>query len=768
LLSDFELLGESSVNDWMSESAPMENSLSAAVQYHQQGHLDQAARIYENLLAADPGNVDALHLLGVVALQKAELPRAIDLISRAIALKPNVAAYHANLAEGYRMQGQFEKGASCCRMALRLQPQFPGARNNLGLCLQSQGQTQAAIDEFRQVLRFQPDFAMAHNNLAIALRTLGERAEAVRHFQQALRFAPDLAEAHSNLAQLLHEQRQPEEALVHCREAVRLRPRFSEAHINLGIVLRSLGRLAEAKACYAEALRINPNLAVAWNNMGQVVQEEGKLDESISWYQRSLQLDPNAVVVRCNLAGVLCEQGKLQDALVHYEWARTVDPAAAEAQNGLGWVRHEQGRFEEALGHYREALRLKPDFTLAYCNLGTVLEEIGDLPGAERCYRDALRHDPQNPDATAQLATLLGGRLPEADRTAMEHLATVPTLSLGRRFALHFGLAHVLDERGDYDAAAAHLREGNALGLADQRQRGHFYEPAEHERFLTAMMAVCTPGFFERVRGFGLETERPVFIIGLPRTGTTLVEQILASHSRVYGAGELSLVRDDYESLPRVMNSRASALECFGEIDRETARRVAQHHLEQLEALDATAARVVDKMPENYLCLGFLAVLFPRATFIHCRRDLRDVAVSCWMTNFRHVRWANDPEQIATRINAYLRIMEHWRRVLPIRWLDVPYEETVADLEPVARRVVAWCGLDWEPACLAFHQGRRLVRSASVAQVRQPLYNRSVGRWKHYEKALGPLLEAIKRAGAGPMEPVTPNSNPRKIPSTVP
>ena len=149
-------------------------------------------------------------------------------------------------------------------------------------------------------------------------------------------------------------------------------------------------------------------------------------------------------------------------------------------------------------------------------------------------------------------------------------------------------------------------------------------------------------------------------------------------------------------------------------------------------------------MPENYLYLGMLAAQFPRARFIHCRRDRRDVAVSCWMTHFRHVRWANDPGDIVSRIGAYERLMEHWSRVLPVRWLDVQYEETVADLESVARRLVAWCGLDWDPACLAFHEGRRTVRSASLAQVRRPLYTHAVGRWKKYEQALGTLLALLQ------------------------
>ena len=182
-------------------------------------------------------------------------------------------------------------------------------------------------------------------------------------------------------------------------------------------------------------------------------------------------------------------------------------------------------------------------------------------------------------------------------------------------------------------------------------------------------------------------------------------------------------------------------------MDRETARRLASRHLERLRALSPAALRIVDKMPENYLYLGLLASLFPRAKFIHCRRDLRDVAVSCWMTHFQEIRWANDQQHIASRFHEYQRMMEHWRKVLPVPLLEVDYEETVADLEGVARRLVAWCGLEWEPKCLEFHQAKRPVRTASAVQVRQPVYRTSVGRWKHYEQSLATLLRcAIRRS----------------------
>jgi tetratricopeptide (TPR) repeat protein len=718
----------------------MPDTLSLAREQHQRGHLEDAARLYQDVLAADPDHADALHLRGVVALQQGDSHQAVEWIGRAIARDPGVAAYHANLAEACRALGQLDRAVGCCRTALQLVPGYPEAANNLGMALLQQGHLEAALAQFRAAVRLRPDFALACNNLGNALRLWGDTAGALAHFRQAAQLDPTLGEAHSNLGQLLLERRQPHEALAHCREAVRLRPGLAEAHGNLGNVLRDLGRLAEAKACYAEGLRLNPSRTLLYNNMGQALQEEGHLDDAIAWYQRGLQMEPGLARLHCNLASALAEQEQYEEAVSRYGIALRLEPEYAEAHNGLARVWHEQGRHEEAQEGYRLALRLKPDLAAAHCNLGAVREELGDFAGAQDSFRAALRQDPRFADAWARLATLLRGQLPEHDLAALRGLLAGPDLSDSKRAALHFGLAQVLDAQKAYDEAAEQLRQANAISLAEWRKRGQGYDPAAHSRFVDQLLDTFTPAFFERVRAFGVESERPVFVVGLPRSGTTLTEQVLASHSHVFGAGELGLAREGFEMLAGEGADEARAFASLARLDAAGARRVAEWHLERLRVLNEPAPRVADKMPDNYLYLGLLAALFPRARFIHCRRNLRDVAVSCWMTQFRHIRWASDPAHIAARFRDYQRVMDHWRRVLPAPVLDVHYEETVADLEAVARRLVAWCGLEWEPTCLAFHQGKQPVRTASVTQVRQPIYTRSVARWKHYAKTLGPLF----------------------------
>jgi tetratricopeptide (TPR) repeat protein len=721
----------------------MENELLRAIQLHQSGQLEEAGRLYQDILTRRPDNPDALHLFGVLLYQLGQAERAVALIERAVALQPRVAAYYSNLGEVYRALGQNDRAIAACRTAMRLQPEYPEAINNLGLALLARGDNEEALAQFQTAVRLKPDFAMAYNNLGNVIRIQGDHDRAIDLFREALRHDPRLAEAHSNLGQLLFENKQPREALTHCEESVRLRPRFPEGLSNLGNVLREIGRLEEAKTCYATALRINPRLGMVHNNIGQALQEEGKLDDAIVWYQRALALEPDTARIHCNLASALQEQENYDEAIARFEIALHLDPNSSEAHNGLGFVRHEQGDYDEARRRFETALRLHPDFAPAYCNLGTLKEELNDMEGALACFRDALRQDPRLPGPHAQLATILRGKLPEEDLNALKQLLADPDLIEARRAPLHFGLAHVLDARGEYAAAGEHLREANRLSVNLARKRNQTYDPVSHNQFVTEMIATCSRDWFARLQGLGDESERPIFIFGLPRSGTTLVEQVLASHSQVFGAGELRFARDDFESLSAVMKRGDSVFRCLAEIDADTMGQVARRHLERLTALDADVARVADKMPDNYLYLGILAILFPQAKFIHCRRDLRDIAVSCWITNFRHIRWACDPDHIASRFAEYRRLMAYWTDVLPVPVLEIDYEDTVGDFENVARRLVAWCGLEWEEGCLAFHETKRPVRTASVTQVRQPLYTRSVARWKHYQDALGSLFDRL-------------------------
>ncbi|HLN26326.1 MAG TPA: tetratricopeptide repeat protein [Gemmataceae bacterium] len=722
----------------------MHDILTTAIELHQSGQLGPAAQLYQKILVQEQDNAAALHLLGVLHDQQGQHARAVEEIGRAVALRPNVPAFHANLAEAYRSLGQFDRAAGCCRTALRLWPDYPEAHCNLGLALQGLGRHAEAAEQFHRALRLRPDFAAAHNNLGITLRELSQFDDALDHFRRAVELAPDYPPARTNLGQVLLDRSLPEEALPHCQEAVRLQPDLAPAHHNLGNVLRALGRLVDARSAYLEAIRLDANLAISHAHLGLVLQQDGQLGDALIWLKQAVELEPSNPGFWEYLAELHMELEEFAEAIPCWERALALEPERPSAHSGLGWALHEEGRPAEAGEHYRTALRLRPDFAAARMSLGGLHEEIGELAEAETAFREALDMQPTFALPHARLATLLRGKLSEADLSALEGRLADPQLADGPRARLLFALGHVLDGRGEFARAADCLQLANALTLELARKQKREYVQVEHERFVDKLLLAFGPEFFTRALGAGLHTRRPVFVFGLPRSGTTLIEQVLASHSQVFGAGELRLARQTFEAIPSILGGSDAPLVCVPNLDHAAISRLAEQYLKGLRALDCKPVeRVVDKMPDNYMYLGLLAALFPQATFIHCRRDLRDVAVSCWMTDFRSIRWANDPEHIASRFRQYRRLMEHWQTVLPAPVHEVVYEQLIDDFETEARGLLAACGLEWEPACGRFHETARPVRTASVTQVRQPLYRQGLARWKHYEVTLADLFARL-------------------------
>jgi hypothetical protein len=316
--------------------------------------------------------------------------------------------------------------------------------------------------------------------------------------------------------------------------------------------------------------------------------------------------------------------------------------------------------------------------------------------------------------------------------TRIVALAARTDLPIEERAAAGFAVAKALDDADRYDEAFAAYDAANRLYRAARTAAGDHFDAADLARRIDRLIVDFTPAFFASVRGWGSPSDLPVFIVGLPRAGTSLVEQIAASHSRVFGAGELRNIGEASAELGPVEAPWTQA----------TVRRAADAHLERLSGLGGGADRVIDKLPDNIFMLGVIATLYPAARIIFCRRDPRDIGVSCFFQNFSAglLTFSYDLADCGRRIRETERLAAHWHRVLPLRCLDIQYESLVADLEGESRRLVDFLGLAWEPACLDFHSTIRIVQTASSWQVRQPLYHRSVGRWRHYERHLGRLL----------------------------
>ena len=421
-------------------------------------------------------------------------------------------------------------------------------------------------------------------------------------------------------------------------------------------------------------------------------------------------------------------------------------PGSAAVHASLAEVLHSGGRLDEALACWERAARLAPGDAALHNRRGLACIDAGRFDTAEASFRRAMDLDPLLPGVCLNLA-----RCRRFERDGAEVAGRIEAL-LERRPApglaadLHFALAKIRDDGDEVERAAAHLRAANRLVHRTLR-----FDAGRHGRAVDALIETFDRELFARHAGGGAQDGRPLFIVGMPRSGTSLVEQILAAHPAVHGAGERRELDRIARRVRHVAGSPESYPRCVRALGPGHAAALGRRYLASGPPLGPGEGRVTDKLPANFLHLGLVALLLPRARVVHCRRDPRDLALSIFSQQFAegHV-WAYAFDDIARFHLAYRRLMAHWRAVLPTPPFELDYEELVHEPEPVCRRLVAFCGLEWDPACLEFHRHRRAVATASNWQVRQPLYRRAVGRWRRYAPCLPELVESLERAGVAP------------------
>ena len=409
---------------------------------------------------AKQGNAEALHLLGVLHHQQGNQARAIELISRAVAIKPNSHIYHANLAEAFRATGDFDRAAGSCRAALQLWADYPEALCNLGAALQGMEQSTEAVEHLERALVLRPNFVVAHSNLGIALRDLGRKQEALEHFKKAVELDPAFAPAQTNLGQTLQDLGQAEEALPHCQEAVRLDPNSAVLHHNLGNTLRAARAAGRRQGLLPRGFAAGPEARARRTPIwGWCFKRRGSFHDALVWLKKAVELEPANVDFWQWLAELHDEMEESGEAIPCWERVVAFDPDRASAHVSLGWALQDESRFAEARDHYDAAIQLQPDYAAAYLNLGGLQEELGEMTAAEKSFRTALEKQASFALPHARLATLLRSKLPEADLAALEERLKDETLAETPRARLLFALAHALDGKGEFARAAECLRE---------------------------------------------------------------------------------------------------------------------------------------------------------------------------------------------------------------------------------------------------------------------------------------------------------------------
>ena len=610
-------------------------------------------------------------------------------------------------AVAHHQAGRREQAEAGYRALLREDPDHADALHLLGVLANDDGAFQKGAALIRRALVMMPQFPDGYLNLGNALNGSGDVAGARAAFERAIALRPDFLLARLNLAEFLVRHGDHTAAELHARHGLHLAPGLERALLALWQALRGQRRWHDATAVMQATIGSRPGVPALLCDLGSTLAEAGDTETALALHRQAAIMEPGNFLIHMGHANSLNAAGKIADAV----------PVL------------------------RRVLELAPDYIPAWLTLGWSLRGIGRFEEARGCFNRALEIDPHQPEAHWNLSLL--GPAPEIDpvrEAALRGLMQREEMDLFQRVSAGFALGKMLDDQDRCDDAFAVLADANRMYHDGRAAQGMGFDPAGFSAEVDLLIGhFSAPGFAGR-RGSGVASDLPVFIVGMPRSGTTLVEQIAASHSRVHGGGESRDIANIVHALTPMI--RAAGPE--GAWDQTMTATMARAHLERLARLGGNATRVIDKTPDNVLNLGVIAALFPGARVIMCSRDPRDTCLSHFFQLYTDGNaFAYDLAECGWRARETARLLEHWRAVLPIKFLDLQYETLVENLEGQARRIIDFLGLDWEPACLDFHRNERAVATPNMWGVRQPIYNRQVGRWRLYEKHLAPLFAAL-------------------------
>ena len=625
-----------------------------------------------------------------------------------------------------------------CREALADQPGEPNLTSLLGAALNRQGRGAEAEPLLRRALDEEPNYAKGHEELGRSLLQQGRAEEALSSLRQAVALDPKLQSAQIALVHALGESGRVTEAEAQMQEFLHADP--ARELIAQGGQHQRAGRLGEAEAAYREILRRDPRHVEALRLLALIAMKTEHYGQAEQLLKRVVEIAPDFLAAWIDLSRVQLEKLDLPGAQASIERARLLNPRSAQVLIHAATVEARSGRHEAAIANYRLATEINPRSTGAFLGLGNTLKTIGRQAEAIEAYRQAAALRPEQSEAWWSLSNLKTFRFEDTEVETMERQLESASLAEEARVQFSFALGKAMEDRGDFAGAFAHYERGNRT-----RRRLESYDPVQTEVINERIRVVFDADFLVRHGGSGHPDPAPIFVVGMPRSGSTLIEQVLASHSAVEATHELPEVGRLIQRMNRDRDDKLTYPEVVGHFDAGDFAAFGRAYVEATRQYRGGAARFIDKNPNNFANVGLLSVALPNARFINTCRHPLDNCFSCYRQLFaRGQPFTYDLVELGEYYLEYDRMMRHWHAVLPGRVLDVHYEDVVADLGHQARRVLEYCGLPWEDACLRFHETERAIRTASSEQVRQPIYESSIGIWRRYERELAPLLDVLQ------------------------
>ncbi len=640
---------------------------------------------------------------------------------------------------GLIQSGRLADAEARCRAALERHPGDVNMQALLGALLIKLDRHTEAESLLRDVLAAAPSFAKPAEDLGCLLMQAGRAAEAVPILERATRLDPALERAWFNLGKALAATGRGKDADAAYEKSFGLSP--ERRLMALAVEHQKEGRLEEAERIYRRALRENPRNVDALRLLALIAFQAGRPDDAEVLLQKTLEIAPDFMLAILDLGRLYKDQDRFAEARALLDRALVIEPAQPQAHFLRAATLARASFTAEAIESYRRCLALKPRHLGALIGLGHVLKAVGDYEGAVSSYLACIREAPDFGETYWSLANLKTYRFDDAMVAEMEKRAAGQERNTQSQVNFLFALAKAYEDRGDCERAWELYRRGNA----EQRQEVT-YDPVQTEVMNDRIVDVFSADFLTSLHHAGDPDPAPIFILGLPRSGSTLLEQILASHGSVEGTSELPYIGRLATSLNRNRGDGVNYPEAMRELGPSNFATLGAEYLQLAHLHRRTAApRFIDKMPNNFPNIGLIAAILPNATIIDARRHPLDACLSCWRQLFaKGQAFTYDLTEIGEYYLQYQRLMDHWARVLPGRVLTVQYEDVVRDFEPQVRRLLDFCGLPWQDACLRFYESERPVRTPSSEQVRQPIYDRSIGHWRQYEHHLGELIAVIE------------------------
>ncbi|MFL6726117.1 MAG: tetratricopeptide repeat-containing sulfotransferase family protein [Sphingomicrobium sp.] len=610
-----------------------------------------------------------------------------------------------------------------------------------------EGNFNQAEVQCRQILEREPDHLASMQVLAAVAGRFGVPRRGIELVKRIIELQPLHADAHIQLAKLLRQDAKDEEAIEALKAALEFAPDSAAAYNDLGLIYLDTNKEAEAAECFDHAVELDPAMAIAHFNKALALEARGMRSEAIAAFRNVVAVDANFAEAYAKLGNLLLQNNDHAAAFDMFRRAVEAKPESATAWLCQAKILAEEGKAAAAEETVRKAIELQPQNGDAHAWLGSILMELGRFEDAAAASDLAIALNRRQLSGYHQLVN--ARKLAERDRpliAQMEWLLKEGGLPEHGRIDLGFALGKAYDDYGEYVNAIGYFDEANRLKHKQTSADTAVY--ANFSARVDWQIANFNADYFSRNAAVGADWEAPILIVGMPRSGTTLVEQILSSHPSIGAGGELAFWRDHLSGFRMDKGRR---------VDPAWVQSTAREYQALLEELCPGALRITDKMPQNFNFIALIRVVFPRARIIHCMRNPIDTCLSIYFQNFaRNVDFAYHRRDLVSFYRQYQRLMTHWRSVLPSDSLfEVQYEQLVQDPEPLTRKLIDFCGLQWDDACLHHERNLRPVRTASLWQARQPVYRTSVARWQNYRPWLGELEEFLsdgERYAAPPHE----------------